>query len=272
MAVLATAILRGLTSTEHLDEIESRGIEDADLNYCDPLGRRLIHIAAEIGDTSALRWLVSQGADPRATTSREGNTALHVAASEGHREAVRYLLEKVSMGVAGLNLAGETALDVAITAGHDTIVADLTRHLQALPIPPKDHLHHHHQGRKDRESATIQDPHGNYPAEESRQIAVITTPIPPLTPSLQLPSITPAKPEGDAGGLWQTSLSSGTTKKGGRPAPFDGRGVTKGGFFVNGAWSKAGVCSCFNVRHQHLLGKHGIVFDMGICPPEVRLG
>lgn len=272
MAVLATAILRGLTSTEHLNEIESRGIEDADINYCDPLGRRLIHIAADMGDISALRWLVSRGADPRETTSREGNTALHVAASEGHQETVKYLLEKMSMDAAGLNLVGETALDVAITAGHDTIVADLTRHVQALPVPPKDYHHQHQQRWKDSESAAIQDPHGNRPAEECRQNAVKTTPIPPLTSSLQLPSIPSAKPKGDAGGPWQTSLSSGTTKKGGRPAPFDGRGVTKGGFFVNGAWSKAGVCSCFNLRHQNLLGKHGIVFDMGICPPQVRLG
>lgn len=52
--------------------------------------------------------------------------------------------------------------------------------------------------------------------------------------------------------------------------PFDERAVTSGGFFVAGAWSKAGVCSCFNIRHRHLLGKHGVVFDMGVCPSEVR--
>lgn len=58
--------------------------------------------------------------------------------------------------------------------------------------------------------------------------------------------------------------------RGGRGrVPFDERAVTGGGFFVAGAWSKAGVCSCFNVRHRHLLGKHGVVFDMGVCPSEV---
>lgn len=58
--------------------------------------------------------------------------------------------------------------------------------------------------------------------------------------------------------------------RGGRGrVPFDERAVTEGGFFVAGAWSKAGVCSCFNIRHRHLLGKHGVVFDMGVCPAEV---
>lgn len=58
--------------------------------------------------------------------------------------------------------------------------------------------------------------------------------------------------------------------RGGRGrVPFDERAVTGGGFFVAGAWSKAGVCSCFNIRHRHLLGKHGVVFDMGVCPSEV---
>lgn len=58
--------------------------------------------------------------------------------------------------------------------------------------------------------------------------------------------------------------------RGGRGrVPFDERAVTEGGFFVAGAWSKAGVCSCFNVRHGRLLGKHGVVFDMGVCPSEV---
>lgn len=58
--------------------------------------------------------------------------------------------------------------------------------------------------------------------------------------------------------------------RGGRGrVPFDERAMTAGGFFVAGAWSKAGVCSCFNIRHRHLLGKHGVVFDMGVCPSEV---
>lgn len=64
--------------------------------------------------------------------------------------------------------------------------------------------------------------------------------------------------------------SRASKTRGGRGrVPFDERAVTGGGFFVAGAWSKAGVCSCFNIRHRHLLGKHGVVFDMGVCPSEV---
>ncbi|CAM9124905.1 unnamed protein product [Pylaiella littoralis] len=64
------------------------------------------------------------------------------------------------------------------------------------------------------------------------------------------------------------SCGGGNSGGNGRSA-FDERAVTSGGFFVAGAWSKAGVCSCFNVRHRHLLGKHGVAFDMGVCPSEV---
>ena len=66
--------------------------------------------------------------------------------------------------------------------------------------------------------------------------------------------------------------SRASKTRGGRGrVPFDERAVTGGGFFVAGAWSKAGVCSCFNIRHRHLLGKHGVVFDMGVCPSEVGM-
>lgn len=61
----------------------------------------------------------------------------------------------------------------------------------------------------------------------------------------------------------------GNSASGGGRSVFDERAVTDGGFFVAGAWSKAGVCSCFNIRHRHLLGKHGLAFDMGVCPSEV---
>lgn len=73
MAALATAILRGETSTQHLDDILSRGIDVADLNFRDPLGRSLIHLAADSNDVSALRWLVQEhGANPRTATAKEG--------------------------------------------------------------------------------------------------------------------------------------------------------------------------------------------------------
>lgn len=74
MAALATAILRGSTSAQHLEEILSRGVEVADLGFRDPLGRSLIHLAAESNDVSALRWLLQEhGANPRAGTVSEGD-------------------------------------------------------------------------------------------------------------------------------------------------------------------------------------------------------
>lgn len=79
-------------------------------------------------------------------------------------------------------------------------------------------------------------------------------------------SITPAP---TASTLSPKGSRAGKTRRGWGRVPFDERAVTEGGFFVAGAWSKAGVCSCFNVRHRHLLGKHGVVFDMGVCPSEV---
>lgn len=72
MAALATAILRGLTSHQHLDELLARGVDVADMNFRDPLGRSLVHLAAEENDISAIRWLMHHRADPMATTLREG--------------------------------------------------------------------------------------------------------------------------------------------------------------------------------------------------------
>ncbi|CAN0567988.1 unnamed protein product, partial [Ectocarpus sp. 12 AP-2014] len=53
-----------------------------DLSFVDPLGRSLVHLAADSGDVPALRWVISRGADPRKTTP-SGDTALHLAAAEG---------------------------------------------------------------------------------------------------------------------------------------------------------------------------------------------
>lgn len=81
--------------------------------------------------------------------------------------------------------------------------------------------------------------------------------------ALRKPAQTTSTPSPKGARASKTRGSSGRS-------PFDERAMTGGGFFLSGAWSKAGVCSCFNVRHPHLLGKHGVVFDMGVCPSEVE--
>ena len=308
MAALATAILRGLTSPAHLEDVLSRGPDVADLSYRDPLGRQLIHLAADSGDVSALRWLVSHGADPRSLTTSEGNSALHLAASEGHREAVAYLLEEASAGVAGVNAAGETALDTALSAGRDDVVRLLTRHLRPLPPPPSPQRPQPQQQQQQQQ----QQPQSQQQQQQQQENP--PTPTATATPgdhssilssnASKQPTVMPEEegqqsvaeppppseeaPAGSAGAAAaaaamrtvgpdqatpNASLASAPPiRKGAREPPFDGRGMTKGGFFVAGAWSKAGVCSCFNVRHRHLLGKHGVVFDMGVCPSEVSSG
>eukprot|EP00903_Cladosiphon_okamuranus_P012603 g11794.t1 len=98
------------------------------------------------------------------------------------------------------------------------------------------------------------------------------------SPTATAASCSSARQTGAAPSTTPTPAASTTSPKGPRAnntrggrgrVPIDERAVTEGGFFVAGAWSKAGVCSCFNVRHRHLLGKHGVVFDMGVCPSEV---
>ena len=101
-------------------------------------------------------------------------------------------------------------------------------------------------------AAVVVDPEGMQPAKSATAGGART---PPATTSSPSPK-----------GKRASKTRSGSSGR----SPFDERAMTSGGFFISGAWSKAGMCSCFNVRHRHLLGKHGVVFDMGVCPSEVR--
>ncbi|CAB1109775.1 unnamed protein product [Ectocarpus sp. CCAP 1310/34] len=316
MAGLATAILRGLTTPEHLDDLLSRGADVADLSFVDPLGRSLVHLAADSGDVPALRWVISRGADPRKTTP-SGDTALHLAAAEGHRQTVAFLLEEASVGIPGVNVAGQTALDLAAQAGHDEVVRLLARHLPtAAPPPPP-------PAASAREAVVVPQGAGQgvLPGvaaadddDDDDSLSRMTSTLPAITsPSAAAAASIRAqaqpvrgedrRPLDTAAGMatGADNKSSSCSSRGGndkgsataarkksasasKPSPkgtkggkgggggrsaFDERAMTEGGFFVAGAWSKAGVCSCFNVRHRHLLGKHGVVFDMGVCPAEV---
>lgn len=314
MAALATAILRGLTSPTHLEDLLSRGADVANLSYCDPLGRQLIHLAADSGDISALRWLLSHGADPRAVTEREGNTPLHVASSEGHADAVTYLLEEASVGVAGVNFEGHTAIDVALDGGHDNIARLLTRHLR--PLPPPETTSYPLAQKPDqitmststsaspiagtgggRSDGSDVDRCGDNLAQASiepvaageqgeGQTGMASSTAGSRHPREGLEAVVAAGVSAGAGrkagaearrreaGSKQASISPrrGGTRVRARTPDVDERGITEGGFFVAGAWSKAGMYSCFNIRNENCLGKYGIVFDMGVCPSEVRAG
>ncbi|CAM9693572.1 unnamed protein product, partial [Ectocarpus fasciculatus] len=328
MAGLATAILRGLTTPAHLDDLLSRGADVADLSFVDPLGRSLVHLAADSGDVPALRWVISRGADPGKTTP-SGDTALHFAAAEGHRQAVAFLLEEASVGVPGVNAAGQTALDLAAQAGHDEVVRLLARHLPTAappPPPPPPTTTTTTQAARGAVVAVVPQGSGQevppraaaaaaaaaagsssgkiskLPAitspSASAAVAVATTSRaqkvseedrrpPPPDAAVGMPTDANNSRTSRAGGNGKKGPATASRKKsaaattpsprgtkggkggGGGRSPFDERAMTGGGFFVAGAWSKAGVCSCFNVRHRHLLGKHGVVFDMGVCPSEV---
>ncbi|CAM9318167.1 unnamed protein product [Hapterophycus canaliculatus] len=296
MAGLATAILRGMTTHEHLDELLSRGIEIADLSFVDPLGRSLIHVAADAGDVSALRWLISHGADPRRKTTPEGNTALHLAAAEGYQEAVAFLLEEARAGVAGVNGAEQTALDVAVEAGHQDVVRLLTRHRSVTPPPPpttttttttaSDAAVATSPVAATATAAASELPfikargRSSWQTETGPPAATMITATNTTSPGRGSPrtkDATTAQRSGiafDRKTAARAPSSKGVKSRntgggGGGRSPFDERSMTGGGFFIAGAWSKAGVCSCFNVRHKHLLGKHGVVFDMGVCPSQV---
>ncbi|CAM9611500.1 unnamed protein product [Ectocarpus sp. 12 AP-2014] len=318
MAGLATAILRGLTTPEHLDDLLSRGADVADLSFVDPLGRSLVHLAADSGDVSALRWVISRGADPRKTTP-SGDTALHLAAAEGHRQAAAFLLEEASVGIPGVNAAGQTALDLAAQAGHDEVVRLLARHLPtaAPPPPPPPPASAREavvvpQGAGQGvlpgvAAAAADDDDDDSSSRKTSTLPVITSPSTSAAAAASIRAQAQPVREKDrrpldtaigmaTGANNNSSSSRGGNDKGSataarkksasatKPSPkgakggkrggggrsaFDERAMTGGGFFVAGAWSKAGVCSCFNVRHRHLLGKHGVVFDMGVCPSEV---
>ncbi|CAM9742825.1 unnamed protein product, partial [Discosporangium mesarthrocarpum] len=269
MAALAAAILRGSIKPEYLDELLGRGSESADLQYVDPVGRRLVHIAAGAADIVALRWLIAKGADVQAQT-RDGETALHVAASEGSLDVVKFLVEEAGVGVEGLSQATWDA-----AAGHPAVLHALTSSLQP-PIPPPpatSTISSELTKRFGARFGSICNPthsNGASPRDADQGDEAWKQESHPTksagVPNEEVSGDAKRKPREleCANERW-----SGGKARCGDPASPDSRRMTKGGFYVSGAWSKAGVCSCFHVQHKHLLGKHGIVFDIGVCPGQV---
>ena len=63
-----------------------------DINHTDIRGRRALHVAAEKGGTTSIRFLLSKGANPQ-IINRSRRTPLAVAAARGHVEAVKTMLD-----------------------------------------------------------------------------------------------------------------------------------------------------------------------------------
>lgn len=81
--------------------------------------------ASSKGDLSAVKKLISDGADVNATDS-SGRTALVEAAWGGHTEVVKYLIEK-GADVNTCDNAGYTALMRASEEGHTAVVSTLVQ-------------------------------------------------------------------------------------------------------------------------------------------------
>lgn len=86
-------------------------------------GLRLLRCAHQ-GDTSALKDLLSKGADVNFQDSFFW-TALMCASWSGHRAAVRLLLERGAAWVGVVDLQGRDAGDLALEAGHKGVLEEL---------------------------------------------------------------------------------------------------------------------------------------------------
>ena len=81
------------------------------LSARDGLGRTPLHVAAAIGNTAALRWLLEQGHDAGAVDEL-GNAPLHLAAQHGHWKTFDFLSGQPGQKQHGANAVGLTALAI----------------------------------------------------------------------------------------------------------------------------------------------------------------
>jgi len=99
----------------------------------DPSGRNddgntPLHLAALSGQLNACRVLVEEGgADPEAANNPRFN-ALHMAAYGGHVPVVKYLAEELEVSVLSANEEGLTPLHLAVLQGHQPAAAYLSSH------------------------------------------------------------------------------------------------------------------------------------------------
>ncbi|XP_028406323.1 ankyrin repeat domain-containing protein 16-like [Dendronephthya gigantea] len=124
-------------TTPLMDSIRGNFVDVADLLITkhharsearDKLGRQCIHIAAQSGSLSSLKFLVdTEKVDVQNGTDFSGMTALHVAAKEGHDNVVSFLLENGSR-INSKDKNGRTALHLASAAGQTCTVYRLVNH------------------------------------------------------------------------------------------------------------------------------------------------
>lgn len=101
----------------------------ADIERRDDLGLRVVHIAAQEGNHTLLKYLVEdQGAEADAMTDR-GKTPLHMAAEGGHQACVSGLLLLGASQVLldAFTQAGESALSLAVGRGHKGVIGQLLK-------------------------------------------------------------------------------------------------------------------------------------------------
>ncbi|CAL4076985.1 unnamed protein product, partial [Meganyctiphanes norvegica] len=88
-----------------------------------------IHMAAEGGHARLVRFLVENGASPKAEDGA-GFTPIHLAARYGHLEVLDVLRQKTNLGIISRKL-GLSALHIAAYYGQTEIVRELLTHIPA---------------------------------------------------------------------------------------------------------------------------------------------
>ena len=116
-AALSGGVLAGRTLTTVVDALLAAG---ANASAIGDDGRSLVHLAARLGESGAVKALLSSRADPNGRTSNDGRglTPLMLAAAGGHERVVRTLVRGGAAVDArgGPQLHGATALFLAAQA------------------------------------------------------------------------------------------------------------------------------------------------------------
>ncbi|XP_063589065.1 uncharacterized protein LOC134766204 [Penaeus indicus] len=94
------------------DGRECKNRKFIDVNARDRYGDTLLHYAVRKGDSLAVAWLVSQGADVNQQAQLSGDTPLHLAVKYDMRVVLRVLLDLENLDLHVKNDAGQTFLDV----------------------------------------------------------------------------------------------------------------------------------------------------------------